>query len=75
VPGLEGVQVVFAGLGFEVGGFAGEVAAGGVDGLAGLVEDAGDRVLGEPVDLYAGVVAAQGVDGGEVAADVAQADG
>lgn len=46
------MQVVFAGLRFDVRGLVGELTAGGVDRLARLLEHTGDRMLGEPVDLH-----------------------
>jgi hypothetical protein len=38
-PGLERVEVMLAGLGFEVSGLTGEEPAGRVDGLAAALED------------------------------------
>ena len=52
---LERVQVVLGGLGGDVRRLAGQLRAHRVDPLAVGVEDGGDRVLGEPVDLKVGV--------------------
>jgi hypothetical protein len=73
-PGLEAVQVVLGGLALDVGGLVGQVAAGGVDLFALGLQDPGDRVLDQPVDLQAGVQGAELAGDGQVAAGVAQAD-
>src|SRR5690348_17092810 len=50
------------------------MAAGGVDPLALGLEHAGDRVLGEPVDLQVGMQAAELSGDRSVALRVAEAD-
>jgi hypothetical protein len=52
---LEDVQVVLTGLSLDVGRLAREPRRCGVHPFSRLLEDAGDRMLGEPVDLYVGV--------------------
>jgi hypothetical protein len=56
---LEAVQVVLGRLALDVGRFVGQQLAGRMDALTGRFQDAGDRVLGEPVDLQVGVELAQ----------------
>ncbi len=52
---LERVEVVLGRLGGDVRGLGGELGAHRVDPLAVGLEDRGDRMLGEPVDLEVGV--------------------
>ena len=73
-PGLEAVQVVLGRLGLHVRGLVGQVPAGGVDALALGLEHAGDRVLGEPVDVEVRVQPAQLLGDRDVAPRVAEAD-
>ena len=49
--GVEGVQVVLAGLRLEVRGLAGQEPAGRMNRLAARLEHAGDRILRQPADL------------------------
>ena len=71
---LEAVQVVLVGLALDVRRLVGEPAAGGVHPLAGLVQQTGDRVLGEPVDLHVRVELTQRAGDGDVTPGMAQAD-
>jgi len=72
--GLEGVQVVLGRFGRDVRGLRGELCAHGVDPLAVRLQDGGDRMLCEPVDLDVGAELAQLVRDGDVALGVAEAD-
>ena len=60
---------------FDVRGLVGEVPAGGMNALAAGVENRGDRMLGEPVDLEIGVQLAKLVGDGPVALGVTETDG
>ena len=71
---LEHIQLVLVGLGLDVGRFAGEQRAGGMDPLAARLEHLGDRVLGEPVDLEIGVEPAKLLRYRDIAAGVAEPD-
>jgi hypothetical protein len=71
---LEGVEVVAVGFGGDVAALAGELGAGRMDVLAGVLEHTGDGVLGEPVDLQVGDERAQLACDRDVAAGVAEAD-
>ena len=48
---VEAVQIVLGGLRLDVARLVGQMSAGRVDALALCLQHAGDRVLGEPVDL------------------------
>ena len=56
---LEGVQLVLRGLGGDVAGFGRELLAERMDALAMRLEDPGDRILGEPIDLEVRLEGAQ----------------
>ncbi len=73
--GLEGVQVVVGGFGGDVGRLRCELRAQRVDSLAAGLQDRGDRVLGEPVDLEVGVEHPQLVRDRHVTLGVSEADG
>jgi len=72
--GLEAVQVVLGGLALEVLTFVGEQPRRRVHVLPRIVEDPGDGVLGQPVDLQVGVTLAQPSCDGDVALSVPEPD-
>ncbi len=76
--GLEGVQVVLGSLvpkTLDVPGLTGQGGRGGVDKLASPLQQFGDRMLGQPVDLQARPERPQRIGDGQVAARVPEPDG
>ncbi len=73
-PCLEAVQVVLGRLFLDVGRLTGEPRRRRMDTLAAGIEHGGDRVLGEPVDLYVGVQGTQLARDRHVAQSVSEAD-
>ena len=71
---LKDVQIVLVGLVLEVPRLIGEPRRGGMHGLAGIVEHAGDRVLGEPVDLQVRMMLPQLSGDSQVASGVPEPD-
>ncbi len=72
--GLERVQVVLRGLRLDVGRLVGEIPRRRVDPLTSALQQLGQRVLGEPVDLDVRMQPAQLVGDGDVATRMAEAD-
>ncbi len=73
-PRLEAVQVVLGGLAVDVLHLAGEPGRGRMDPFPSILQHAGHRVLGQPVDLQVGVDRTELVGDGHVPTCVAKPD-
>ena len=71
---LEGIELVLCGFRRDVAGFGGQLGAQRMDSLAVRLEDAGHRILGEPVDLDVRMELPQLGRDGRVAHGVSESD-
>ena len=71
---LEAVQIMLCGFAFDVAGFVRQESAGWMDMFASRLQDRGNRVLGEPIDLKIRMELAQLVGDRHVTLGVAQSD-